>query len=403
VKSPSNVAPAQAGGPWDFARLRRITTASHRYIAEVDGLRFIAIFMVMLFHVYYNVAHAPGRTLAPSALDITIWPVQQGFRGVQLFFVISGFILGLPFASHYLAGGPPVRIGRFYLRRVTRLEPPYILALLLIYVAAVLMHNVHTKEADFRSSLPLRLVYAYLFVHQRGPTLNGVTWSLEIEVQFYLLAPLLARVFKLADAHRRWLLVALICGSPVIAHVVPRGNMCLLGFLQFFLTGFLLADIHCTGTGAGKIATRAYDWLGIGCLLVTALVPETSIFEFFLPWILGVLFIGALRGDWFTSFLRRPLVAVTGGMCYSLYLLHNPILSFFTDRTIVNGLSLPQAYLRLLFVGMPFVMFAGITYYILIERPCMNPNWPQEVVRCCSRKFRAPSKTVITSPASYGE
>src|SRR5580704_7458253 len=112
---------------WNIGRLRRITTASHRYMAEVDGLRFIAIFSVMLFHVYFNVAHSRDFTLSASRFDFFFWPVTNGFRGVQLFFVISGFILGLPFATQYITGGPPVKIGRFYLRRITRLEPPYIL------------------------------------------------------------------------------------------------------------------------------------------------------------------------------------------------------------------------------------------------------------------------------------
>lgn len=394
---------AQTSHRWNLARLRRITTASHRYIAEVDGLRFIAIFMVMLFHVYYNVSHLAGVALAPSRFDFLVWPVTLGYRGVELFFVISGFILGLPFASQYITGGPPVKIGRFYLRRLTRLEPPYVLALLLFYAAAILMHNVHTREPGFGSSLALRLVYGYFFVKGVPPTLNGVTWTLEIEVQFYLLAPLLAEVFKLKTMPRRLILVATICGFPFLARVVPRGDSCLLGLVQFFLVGFLLADIHSTNAWAGRISARMFDLLGTGCLLVSVLAPETPFLTPFLPWLLGGIFIGALRGDWFTSFLRRPLVSLLGGMCYSLYLLHNPLLSFVTNKVVVNGLSLPQAYLRLALIGMPVVLAAGIGYYILIERPCMNPNWPRDLSQYLMRKFRAPSKAVAPPPMPYGK
>ena len=59
-----------------------------------------------------------------------------GFRGVELFFVISGFILGLPFAAHYLKGAAPVSLRKYYLRRLTRLEPPYIVALLVLFILA---------------------------------------------------------------------------------------------------------------------------------------------------------------------------------------------------------------------------------------------------------------------------
>src|ERR1017187_4322870 len=111
---------SQTSQRWNIARLRRITTAAHRYMAEVDGLRFIAIFSVMMFHVYYTATHVLGAVLAASRLDFLFWPVTHGFRGVQLFFLISGFILGLPFAGHYLTDGPAVKVGRFYLRRLTR-------------------------------------------------------------------------------------------------------------------------------------------------------------------------------------------------------------------------------------------------------------------------------------------
>jgi peptidoglycan/LPS O-acetylase OafA/YrhL len=390
----------QSDRRWTLLRLRRITTASHRYMAEVDGLRFIAIFLVMLFHVYYNVTHAPGKVLTPSNSDFMIWPVMQGYRGVQLFFIISGFILGLPFASQYLAGGSPVKIGKFYLRRVTRLEPPYILALLLIYAAAVLMHNVHTSEPDFRSSLPLRLVYGYFFVRQTPPTLDGVTWTLEIEVQFYLLAPLLAQVFKLGAVPRRLLLAVAICGAPSLALIVPRGEASLLGSLQYFLMGFLLADVHCTGAAGTKLSRGIYDLSALFALLLTALVPEDPTLVFFLPWIFGVVFIGALRGNLFTSVLQLPSISVIGGMCYSLYLLHNPILSFITGKVMTNGLTLATAYLRLLFLGMPFAMLAGVTYYILVERPCMNPNWPTDLLNYFSRKPRPRPNSDIVSPVS---
>ncbi len=366
-------------GRWNLARLQRITTSSHRYIAEVDGLRFIAIFSVMLFHVHYAATNIPGTTLTASPLNILFWPVTNGYRGVELFFVISGFILGLPFAAHYLADAPAVKIGRFYLRRLTRLEPPYILALLLFYGAAVGLHDIHAQDPNFFSGLLLRLGYAHSIVRGLPPKLDGVTWTLEVEVQFYLLVPLLARIFKLAAAPRRLILVAAICGAPLLANIIPRSDLTLPGFIQYFLAGFLLADLHSTGAGAGKISAQLYDWLAMAALLALALTPDVTVFRQLFPWLLALLFIGALRGNWFTAVLRRPVIATFGGMCYSLYLLHYPLFSFIAARIITSGVTLPMACLRLGLVGLPMAIGAGIAYYILIERPCMNPNWPQLV------------------------
>jgi peptidoglycan/LPS O-acetylase OafA/YrhL len=385
---------AQASPGWNLNRLRRITTASHRYMAEVDGLRFVAIFGVMFFHVFFMAQYVLGNVAAHAPFSLLIWPVTHGSRGVQLFFIISGFILGLPFAAHYLANGPSVKVGKFYLRRLTRLEPPYVLALLLFYASAELMHNEHTHEPGFMASLPIRLGYSYLFIFQQIPPLDGPTWSLEIEVQFYLLAPLLAQVFKLPAWPRRVTLLAAICGAPYLAHVVPRGESMLLGHIEFFLTGFLLADIHTTAAAAGWLSARLYDLLGIACLLEGALAPETPMLKSFLPWLLAGIFVSALRGDWVTSVLRRPLISVLGGMCYSLYLLHNPLFSFVAHKILRNGMSLPEAYLRLAAVGLPFAVAAGIVYYILVERPCMNPNWPRLAFERVSKLIGDKSKTV---------
>jgi peptidoglycan/LPS O-acetylase OafA/YrhL len=112
-------------------------TSSGRFIPEMDGLRFAAIGMVILFHLngYLN-AKSPFYSAAAPNSDWLAQAAMVGFRGVELFFVISGFILGLPFAAHYLKGTAPVSLRKYYLRRLTRLEPPYIVALLLLFILA---------------------------------------------------------------------------------------------------------------------------------------------------------------------------------------------------------------------------------------------------------------------------
>src|SRR4051812_39015821 len=96
---------------------RRITTTGE-YIPEIDGLRFIAITCVVFLHLGTYV----GNFGHP---DIGIFSI--GGKGVELFFVISGFVLATPFVRYRLAGGKPVRLKPYFLRRLTRLEPPYLL------------------------------------------------------------------------------------------------------------------------------------------------------------------------------------------------------------------------------------------------------------------------------------
>ena len=76
-------------------------------------------------------------------------------RGVELFFAISGFILGIPFASHYLRGVPRVNLRRYFIRRLTRLEPPYIINLMVLAGILVIVTRTITSIAGARWRLAI--------------------------------------------------------------------------------------------------------------------------------------------------------------------------------------------------------------------------------------------------------
>lgn len=126
--APRPLAPVGGGRQRLLERLSRRTT-SGRFIAEIDGLRFVSIALVVLYHMAgYVAAQAAG---APRHAIFRI--AVHGHYGVPLFFAISGFVLGLPFAGQHLAGGRPVRLRPYFLRRLTRLEPPYSLCMLALF------------------------------------------------------------------------------------------------------------------------------------------------------------------------------------------------------------------------------------------------------------------------------
>jgi peptidoglycan/LPS O-acetylase OafA/YrhL len=140
-------------------------------------------------------------------------PAYCGHFGVNLFFVISGFILALPFAKRAFNRNAAPDLKSYYLRRVTRIEPPYLLSLIVIFL--IHWDQSGAKEYGLRliPNLIASLFYSHGLVYGRESLISGVTWSLEIEIQFYLLTPLLARMFKLRNvAARRALLVVLIVG-----------------------------------------------------------------------------------------------------------------------------------------------------------------------------------------------
>src|SRR5580692_2669668 len=116
-----------------LAPYRRITSTG-QFIPEIDGLRFVAILSVYIYHLAGDVLRHSSEASNQALHGASLFEVTQILNiGVPLFFVISGFILGMPFAAARLEGKRPVSLKKYFLRRVTRLEPPYILCLVLFF------------------------------------------------------------------------------------------------------------------------------------------------------------------------------------------------------------------------------------------------------------------------------
>ena len=116
-----------------LAPYRRITSTG-QFIPEIDGLRFLAIFSVYIYHLTGDVMRHSVSGYHQSVQSNGLFLVTQILNvGVPLFFVISGFILGLPFAESHRNLRKPVSLKKYFWRRVTRLEPPYFLCLLLFF------------------------------------------------------------------------------------------------------------------------------------------------------------------------------------------------------------------------------------------------------------------------------
>ena len=364
--------------------LRRITTHGS-WIPEIDGLRFIAIASTILVHIF-NDTHYRLGLLTPAWERIAAGVSERGGRGVLLFFAISGFILAQPFLRQHLLHGKPVSVTAFFKRRLTRLEPPYILSLLLYAFADVVRFH-----HSFGVGLPLLAHIVYIHNFTNLPTLNFVTWSLEVEVQFYLLAPLLGLLYAIPSAiPRRALMLALIAASAafhIINHSVARNN--LPGQLQFFLIGFLLADLRATRSESQT--SRWWDLLSLACWVAIFAVP-TPLLDLTFPALILLAYLAAFNGPISRGFFRTPWIALTGGMCYSFYLMHMLILSsglHLTSRFLVPS-SVPLSFLIQLCILGPIIYLLCTGYYVLIERPCMDPAWPHKLALRVAHVLRPP-------------
>jgi peptidoglycan/LPS O-acetylase OafA/YrhL len=367
------------GSRWSrlLAPFQRITT-SGRFIPEVDGFRFIAILLVFVFHLAGTVATNSPSELIPSIENGSLRQIANTLDiGVPLFFTISGFILGLPFAEAALKQKKQVNLKKYFLRRLTRLEPPYILCLMISVLIKVVSGRGIVRY------LP-HLLASMFYVHNAyfgyQSTIDSVAWSLEVEVQFYILAPLLAAVFLIRTGYaRKFLLGAMIVASTAVSVLVKadlRLWLSLLGFAPFFLIGFLLADGFITWP---KSTTWRWDLVfavGLPALIVLRWeTPQVS--AWLAPWLIWAVFQAGLNGVVFRRFLSWPIITTIGGMCYSIYLFHNQLIYGFALVTRHVFFASPYG-LRLIcqfLLIAPLVLVVTGAYFVFVERPCMRPDW----------------------------
>jgi peptidoglycan/LPS O-acetylase OafA/YrhL len=374
-----------------LSHLSRRTT-SGQFIPEIDGLRFASIAFVLFFHLCgYTVAKATVGHFDGAADNFVALLGSTGHYGVQLFFVISGFVLALPFARHRLLGGSRPQLKAYYLRRLTRLEPPYIVAMVGIFIVASLFYGVSARA--LASHLAASLGYVHNLVYGTGSTVNVVAWSLEVEVQFYLVAPLLALVFLMPNRiARRSVVVAAIAAIVLVQYIWPFGEgrlaLSLAHYLQFFLLGFLLADLYLVSWQVPSRRERLWDAIGVvswmGMIAIWMLITKPN--ALFLAAALLV-FCATFRGHLVRTIFCNPWIATIGGMCYSIYLLHYPLISALGRRT--SPIAASQGFIVHLLVQMalmvPLVLIVSTVFFVSVERPCMRKDWPQRVVA----RFRA--------------
>jgi peptidoglycan/LPS O-acetylase OafA/YrhL len=358
-----------------YMGLQRVTTTG-RWIPEIDGLRFIAIIAVLFVHIFDQmVTHTSDQTaLFESHRELMLRMNGLG-RGVQVFFVISGLILARPFVREYVDGGKPVLLRAFYKRRLTRIEPPYMVSLI-IYAAALMVFR-GAKWNAVAPALLSNLFYVHTFFYKLL-NINFPTYSLEIEVQFYLIAPLLAMMYAFRPTLlRRGILVLLIAVTALLPHhATDHLGFLLPGQICYFLLGNLLADLRIIEV----VHLRHWLWD------VVSLLCWPALFIFRLPaWGLCLmLFIGfcsALLGPVSRRAIGTRWIALIGGMCYSVYLMHMILISslFGLVNRLCRSDSFMVNYAIQVALLVPVILAFSFLYYVLIERPCMDPEWPSKL------------------------
>jgi peptidoglycan/LPS O-acetylase OafA/YrhL len=330
-------------------------------IPELDGLRGLAILLVIVCHYVGNPEHSPLGFLAHRfLLAFTI-----GWSGVDLFFVLSGFLIGGILLD---ARDSPNYFRAFYMRRVFRILPIYYLWTLFFVITvisvAVLLPGRLGVTAHALSRVPVQLLFLQnIFIGMPEFTWIWfvVTWSLAVEEQFYLLAPPLIRFLS-----GRGLVITLI----VIVILAPFLRFMLFRYWapQTYLCAFLM-PCRADSLSCGMLLAMAWRdtrfhefvgrhaalvqrvllilFLGVGGLLwwlvhpvnvVTVTIGYSWLAIFYSSFLLSVV---SDTSGWLARVMRLRILGWLGGVSYCVYLLHDAF-NFFAHRIFLN--SIPKLY-----------------------------------------------------------
>ncbi len=351
-------------------------TSSGRFIPFVDGLRFLAIMPVIIQHASERLMkYNPQVEIQAGIEQQAEFLVSRGAIGVIIFFTLSGFILSLPFAQATATFNYKKYLGR----RLTRLEPPFIFWMTCFAIVLLIQSGMDV------SMITERWLASVLYIHtinyQEFSLINPVAWSLEVEIQYYLIAPFLAMLyFNQPDKRFRraflivFLLLFLVYQHSLGWHLFPV-KASLLGHLQHFLIGMLIADLYRNDTQWVAQKHIIWDLMAPLCLLTMAYTWTEEFGKTLLMNLaLAGLFIAALKGRYFPALLSTRMVTVIGGMCYTIYLIHLPLLellySFIGDFGQSTSWSV-QLSLSLL-IALPLVLLSSMIGFKLIEQPFMK-------------------------------
>lgn len=333
--------------------------ATRRFLF-VDGLRGLAALGVAALHIL-----GPASTeVSPTASVV----VGCGYYGVPVFFVISGFVIAHSLSRTEMTAAVA---GRFLVRRMARLDPPYwasIVLFLLMLGARALVLPVHPFEPPAPRVLLAHGLYLQYLLGMES--LCGVYWTLCLEIQFYLLlALLLGLAQRAARRSSERVAFALVFGPPLGASLLfachllplPRGTC----FAQWYA--------FAAGVAANRVvAGRGYAALVATAAVALAVAGAARIGDGLVVAATAGAIALAYRTQRLDRWLACPILQYLGRISYSLYLVHVPVGFHLTNLLNHAVPANREMHVATAVAGLLAAIAAADVFWRLIERPSLG-------------------------------
>lgn len=354
-------------------------------IPALDSLRGLAVLLTVVFHSWYQLPGTVAKGKTPYD-----YPLFFGRTGVHLFFVLSGFLLFLPYAKWIANRASQPSVMLFYKRRILRVGPAYWVSLLIL-----MAFGPYTLSAlvDFVAHVFFAANAHYTTVF----SVNGVYWTMAIEVQFYVILPLLARALKRLCArvgmvggfvlvNCATLLVSIASikiedtstfGHISVVSTLLLGETSLTAWIAVFMMGVTIAMLYTTMRVrdyprwlrvAGGVLAPVSMCLGLG--LAFAPIRQSVVKHIGFGVIYGLLLLGVLTAaPPIKKVFEWRVLRFVGLISYSVYIWHlvviekidrflpqSPLSTHILARLVIGGLlSILVAYVSYQFVERPFI------------------------------------------------
>lgn len=334
----------------------RAAPPERAHLHALTGLRFVAAFHVVAYH---GSGYIEG--LIPDSLGLLRNLLRTGYSGVNMFFVLSGFILAYTYLERQ--GGRPLELRRFYVARFARIYPLYLLGMVIV-APLVVMHFLQTNPVGTAlAKIALSGGVALVLTQSWTPLTaiwNPPGWTLSVEAFYYAVFPILGpRLWRLSRraamklAGVVWLagLLPAAVGMVLVPDVLLATKATAHGGegwpswlvtlpvlrLPEFVLGILLARLFVPGADrsarpsprAANLVVTAGCALTLTAFLVAHLVPRAAVNAGLFDPVFALVIVGLAHSrGWIARLLgTRPLV-VLGEASYGIYLLHIPILQW---------------------------------------------------------------------------
>lgn len=337
-----------------------------KYRAEIDGLRALAVIPVILFHAGFEL-------------------FSGGFIGVDIFFVISGYLITKIIYQQSLIDN--FSFITFYDRRIRRILPPLILTALLTIIITMSFTPSDIKNVGQSLVATFTFLSNYFFYletdyfnpfNQAAPLLH--TWSLSVEEQYYIFAPLLIYVIAKRRLFKYFIVIIILMASYNAAVSLTNTNPNLSFYSLHTRTWELLAGtliaFLCTDYSQLKLHSLLSDIISILSLLTLILCFVTINENFSHPSYVTVIPVVSTAFIIYFSkmapitrgLLSNRILVGIGLISYSLYLFHNPIFSAIQYHFDEYSLVLKV-------LSLPFIVSLSVLSYKYIEKPLRRSSW----------------------------